>query len=239
VQRAIDLLCLFTPTCRSLTVREIVISTGLPKTTVIRLLRTLTSAGLVWVGEQGVVIGPGMLRWASLATEAWQLSPTIRQVLKSLAVNCGETISIYLRTDLKRICIAQEPGPQTIRQVVRVGEPLPVWNGASSKVLLRDATEVLIARIAESSEGAVDSTRLIAAVRAARRDGFAVSHGEREHGASSVAAPIVRSDSCVVAALSASGPTSRFLPEVVERFAQHLKLAAGEISQHHVNFPDL
>ena len=51
--------------------------------------------------------------------------------------------------------------------------------------------------------------------------GFAVTHGERELGASGVSAPVRRSDGRVVAAVGVGGPTTRFnderLPAYVER----------------------
>src|SRR5581483_10131489 len=114
------------------------------------------------------------------------------------------------------------------RHVVRVGDELPLWAGASAKVLLSDAPEALLARVARRSPG---GDRHLATLRewtaAARRDGYAVSHGEREEGLSAVAVPVTGRSGAVVAALALSGPTLRFTADRVPEFAADLKAAAA------------
>jgi DNA-binding IclR family transcriptional regulator len=152
VQRAIDILGLFDESRSALSIREIVAASGLPKTTVLRLLGTLRLNGLLWVDQHGrYIAGPALLRWSRLAERAWRLPPAAGVILRDLTAEHRVTVHLYVRRDIRRVCIAQEEGPQSLRQVVRVGDELPLWAGGASKALLLDAPESLPRRDAESS----------------------------------------------------------------------------------------
>ena len=66
VQRALDILSLLTDDRPAVSIREIVDSTGLAKTTVLRLVATLEQSGLLWATASGYMAGPGLWRWAHL-----------------------------------------------------------------------------------------------------------------------------------------------------------------------------
>ncbi|MGI5516534.1 IclR family transcriptional regulator [Streptomyces sp. CA-106131] len=231
VQRAIDILGLLDESRPALSIREIVAASGLPKTTVLRLLGTLRLNGLLWVDEHGRhIAGPALLRWARLAEQAWRLPPAAAVILRELAAEHRETVHLYVRRDIRRVCIAQEEGPQSLRQVVRVGDELPLWAGGVSRALLLDAPEALLRRVAESSPyGAAHLDTLRAWIEEAWTLGYATSHGEREEGLSAVAVPVRGRAGAVTAALSFGGPSTRFTDERIRRFADGLTAAAREL----------
>ncbi|WP_433170483.1 IclR family transcriptional regulator [Actinoallomurus sp. CA-150999] len=232
VQRALDILALLSEDRPALSIREIVEETGLAKTTVIRLVQTLEQNGLLWGTQTGYMAGPGLWRWAHLVRSGWELPPETRRQMRDLGGRQRETVNLYMLRDVYRVCVAQQESPQPLRHVVHVGDELPLWSGASSKVLLRDAPESLLLRVARSSpygEGHVK--RLREWIDEAAYQGWAVSHGEREEGLSAVAAPITGRAGTIVAALSLSGPTVRFPPERVEQFAADLCDVARQISE--------
>jgi DNA-binding IclR family transcriptional regulator len=208
VGRAMEILALLTEDRPVVTIREIVDNTGLAKTTVIRLVATLEQSGLLWATSNGYMAGPGLWRWAHLARSSWELPPETRRMMRELAARQRETVNLYVARDIVRVCVAQQESPQPLRHVVHVGDELPLWGGASAKVLLADAPAALLTRIARSSpygEGHV--RRLQEWIDEASAQGYAVSHGEREDGLSAVAVPILEPLRTVVAALSLSGPT--------------------------------
>jgi len=140
--------------------------------------------------------------------------------------------------DVYRVCIAQQEGPQPLRHVVHVGDELPLWAGATAKVLLRDAGEALLERVARSSPyGPNHVKRLREWIDEAAVAGFAVSHGEREEGLSAVAAPILGRSGGVVAALSLSGPTLRFTDARVAEFAGEVRRMAQQVSERGFDHP--
>ena len=238
VQRALDILTLLTEDRPLVSIREIVEATGLAKTTVIRLVQTLEQSGLLWATASGYMAGPGLWRWAHLARRSWELPPETQRMMRDLAARRRETVNVYVARDIFRVCIAQQESPQPLRHVVHIGDELPMWAGASSKVLLRNASPGLLLRVARSSPyGENHVKRLQEWIDEAAYQGFAVSHGEREDGLSAVAAPIVGRSGTVVAALSLSGPTLRFTDERVAEFAADLKQVAQHMSERGFDHP--
>ncbi|MFD0473338.1 IclR family transcriptional regulator C-terminal domain-containing protein [Nonomuraea thailandensis] len=147
---------------------------------------------------------------------------------------------------MRRVCVAQQESPQPLRHVVRVGDELPLWAGASSKVLLIGAPEPLLVRVARSSPyGEAHVATLRAWIGQAAHDGHAASHGEREPGLSAVAVPINGpitgfaggGTRATVAALTLSGPTVRFTGDRVREFAADLREAAERMSERGFDHP--
>lgn len=233
-----EILSLLTKTQPSVTIREIVDRTGLAKTTVIRLVQTLEQNGLLWATSRGYTAGPGLWRWAHFAHHSWEVPPETRNLMRELAASYRETVNLYMTRDINRVCVAQEESPHALRHVVRVGDELPMWAGASSKVLLRDASPALLARIATASPwGPKHADTLRAWVDEAAASGFATSAGEREPGLSAVAVPVTGRSASVVAALCLSGPTLRFTAERVAEFVEALRQAAARLNEKGFDHP--
>jgi DNA-binding IclR family transcriptional regulator len=238
VQRALGILGLLTDERPIVTVREIVNATGLAKTTVLRLVSTLEHNGLLWATTNGYMAGPGLWRWAHLARQSWELPPETQRGMRELAARQRETVNLYVVRDVYRVCVAQQESPQPLRHVVRVGDELPMWAGASSKVLLRDAGASLLERIARSSPHGPGHAKVMREwIDEATRKGYGESHGEREEGLSAVAAPILGPSGGVVAALALSGPSIRFTPERVAEFATDLRDMAQQMSERGFDRP--
>jgi DNA-binding IclR family transcriptional regulator len=238
VQRALEILALLTEERPVVSIRDVVEATGLAKTTVIRLVQTLEQNGLLWGTPNGYLAGPGLWRWTHLARSSWELPPETRRQIRDLGGRQRETVNLYMLRDIYRVCVAQQESPQPLRHVVHVGDELPLWSGASAKVLLRDAPEPLLLRIARSSPyGDGHVKRLHEWIDETAHQGWAVSHGEREDGLSAVAVPILGRSGAVVAALSLSGPTVRFGAEAVEKFTADLRDVGGQISERGFDHP--
>ena len=230
IGRAVDVLSLFDSHHPVRELREIVELTGLPKTTVVRILATLGARGLVSARPDGTYgLGASFLRWVRLSQSIWDVNASTRQLMRELVEQCGETVNIYVRLDTHRVSIAQEEGTATVRSVIDVGVEMPITAGATAKILLGGAPEAVIDELV-SSAGPLDSTSFKADIEAAARLGYAVTHGERELGASAVAAPIFNQDGRVIAAVSVSGPTPRFTEERVSTYVQHVTRTAEKIS---------
>jgi DNA-binding IclR family transcriptional regulator len=159
-------------------------------------------------------------------------------MMRDLAARQRETVNVYVVRDIYRVCIAQQESPQPLRHVVHIGDELPLWAGASSKVLLRNASASLLARIAHGSPfGDGHVRRLQEWIDTAAQDGFAVSHGEREEGLTAVAVPIQSRSGSVVASLSLSGPTMRFSDERIDAFIKDLKSVAQRMADRGFDHP--
>jgi DNA-binding IclR family transcriptional regulator len=238
VQRALDILALLTEDQPTISIREVVDATGLAKTTVLRMVSTLEQSGLLWATPNGYMAGPGLWRWAHLAQRSWELPPDTQRTMRELAARQRETVNVYVARDVYRVCIAQQEGPQPLRHVVHVGDELPMWAGATAKVLLRDADPGLLDRIARSSPyGSTHVRRLREWIDEAATKGYAESHGEREDGLSAVAAPILGRSGRVIAALGLSGPTVRFTENRLREFAADVRRVAQQMSERGFSHP--
>ena len=238
VQRAVEILALLSEERTTLTVSEVIAETGLAKTTVVRMLHTLEQNGLLWNTSRGVTAGPGLWRWAYLAKRGWELPAEFRELMRDLSQRSRETVNLYVTRDLRRVCIAQQQGTQTLRHVVHVGDELPLWAGASSKVLLQEAPPSLVERVAaQSPQGADVLDRLRAGIERARETGHAVSHGEREVGVSAVAVPVLSRSGHIGSALTISGPTARFTDDRIDTFVAELKDVSAQMTRRGFTHP--
>ncbi|MEU5030073.1 hypothetical protein [Streptomyces milbemycinicus] len=59
--------------------------------------------------------GPAFLRRVRMADQGWRLPAPARRALRELATKHRETVHLYVRRDVHRICIAQEEGPHALR----------------------------------------------------------------------------------------------------------------------------
>ncbi|MGP3927828.1 IclR family transcriptional regulator [Streptomyces sp. 8N616] len=231
VTRTIDLLELFDVEHPARTVRELAEATGLPKTTVVRLVATLVQRDVLAQRPDGsLTLGAGFLRWARVAGSVWELPEQAQEVMRALAEDTGETVNLYVRQGMSRFVVAQHESTATVRNVVPVGTRMPLWAGAAGKVLLAGSPDLVKEAAAASPYGPEAADSLRAAAEAAAELGYAVTHGEREFGASGVAAPVTNGSGRIVAALALGGPTSRFTAERVTGFITAVTEAARRLS---------
>jgi DNA-binding IclR family transcriptional regulator len=233
VSRALEILAFIAGHPEGINLKETVQATGLPKTTVLRQLQTLEANGLVWkASSQAYILGPTLLHLATQSLDAWRMPPSLTEKLEGLADQCNETVNLWVRRGLNRVLVAQAHGRQTLRNVARLGDQLPLDAGASSKVLLTAMPDVFIHEVAMlSSHGPEQLETIRSWVAETHEKGWAVSHGEREEGLSAVGVPVCSAKGATVAALTLSGPTSRFTPERIESYVDRLKACADEIGR--------
>lgn len=231
VRRALDIMSLLRADQPVLTLRDIIENTGLPRTTVIRLVDTLEDYGLLWsIDTNKFVVGPAVLRWSGLAAETWQLPLAVHRAMDELARTTLETATLFVRQGTRRVCIGQEQSRRALRQVTQVGRENPLWAGAPAKVLLVGLSDDVLREVAhESPYGDEHLTRLRSWRDETMKSGYAVSHGEREDGLSVVSVPVEGELGETVAALAVGGPKDRFSDVKIAEFLPALRLAASAI----------
>jgi DNA-binding IclR family transcriptional regulator len=198
--------------------------TGLPRATAHRLAVGLEVHGLLHRGADGRWRpGPALAELAAGGVDP--LLEAAGAVLPRLRDITGESVQLYRRDGMQRICIASAEPASGLRDTVPVGTRLPMTAGSGAKVLAAWAEPaVQRAVLAE----ATFSDRVLVDVR---RRGWAQSVAERESGVASVSAPVRDGTGQVVAAVSVSGPVERIGRRPGVRWAADL-LAAAEALQH-------
>lgn len=199
---------------------ELCTRTGLPRATAHRLAVGLETHRLLRRGSDG--------RWrpgAALAELAGgavdPLLEAASSVLPKLRDISGESVQLYRRDGMQRLCIATAEPPSGLRDTVPVGTALPMTAGSGAKVLAAWADPATQRAVLAE---AVFGERTLMEVR---RRGWAQSVAEREAGVASVSAPVRDAQGQVVAAISVSGPIDRMGRRPGARWAADL-LAAAE-----------
>lgn len=218
--------------------RELTATTGLPRSTLQRILTTLEATGMVIqdlqtqryrVGPQAMVIGLGYNGATTLLNEA-------RPHMVSLRDETGETVGISIAAGTARVFIDEVQSTHGLRFASELGRMYPLWSGANGRVLLSGMSEVEVERVLSSRDYddavqhplTVDETR--ARLAQIRQDGYAEAADEAIGGISSLAVPISDGSGRVVAALSVSGPSDRLTGVRIDATLPQLRAAGEAIS---------
>ena len=129
-----------------------------------------------------------------------------------LAEVTKETVSIHTVSGRNRVCIdAIATAASPLRNVVQPGEQVPLLAGSASKVLMahmpKSSLTHIVSAIARQTKRS--QAQVLDELARIRRQGYAVSHGERLLGVSAVSAPITDAQDEVHYCLSIGGPTVR------------------------------
>lgn len=241
VEKAIDILSCFTVETPALTVTEITGMTGFTQSTVSRILATLEKKKCVERDPQSgqYRLGLKFHQWKGVFSQEANIADLARPIMEKLRDECGEEVTLYVPGEGNRICVEAVRSRYGVAKITQVGKALPLHCGASGKVILAHLPDKIRKRIiyGESLEKYTDRTitdpeALEEDLKTIRKDGYAVSIGEREEGTYSVVAPVLGSGGEIRASLTISGPIFRFPEEVREGLVEAVTGAAREISMN-------
>lgn len=220
IERAADVILYFTTVDRADSgITEIARDLGMPKAAVHRVLASLRSRDLVSLDEitRRYSLGPAAL-WLGLTyLDRLDVCGLAAAQLPGLSQATNETATLSVRTGNSRVYVEQVTPPREVIMSVRIGIPYPLHAGASSKAFLafmRDSEIDAYLRTAMepvTPATIVDEDKLREQLLQIRQRGWADSVGERQAGASSVAAPVLNHAGAPAAVLSISGPADRFV----------------------------
>lgn len=203
---------------------ELCARTGLPRATAHRLAAGLEVHRLLSRDGDGRW-RPGSALAELSAAAADPLVVAGATVLPQLREITGESVQLYRREGVQRVCVAALEPAAGLRDTVPVGARLPMTAGSAAKVLLAYSDSATVAAVlASASFGERTLTEV-------RRRGWAQSVAEREPGVASVSARVCNRDGAVVAAVSVSGPVDRIGRRPGARWADDLLAASAELTQ--------
>ena len=217
-------------------IAQIVESTGLPRSTVVRIVNELMARQFLERAERGRYRpGSAIRSLARVSSGEDALLARARDALKRLVAATGETAHYAVYESGFSVYVDKLDGSHPIRSYTKIGGRSPAYATATGKVLLawQDAKE--LGRVAKASEPFTPVTRVgVEAVTAeekrVRALGYAVNRGEWRAGVWGVAAPVCDMQGIVVAALGISGPEQRIRPRVAE-YAKLVVAHAAQVSQ--------
>jgi DNA-binding IclR family transcriptional regulator len=237
--RVADVLLLFTDGPSTLGVSRIARELGLSKAVVHRILQSLTARGVIAYepSSRDYRLGPAVAALGARALRDSDLRLAALEVLRRLRDETGETATLTSPVPNGRVYLDQFEGVHEIKMTVELGRRFPLHAGSSGKCMLAflpagEQERVLAGRLDPlTPHTIVDPGALRAELAEIRARGYAMSAGERQADAGSIAAPVFRLSGEVIGAISACGPRYRVTADFAERIAPKVTAAAAQISR--------
>lgn len=207
--------------------------TNLSLSTVVRLMQSLHDDDvLLRSAETGQYrIGSRLIGLVARSTRSFDVRAAAEPVLQQLRdTSGGETAALHIRSGPRRICLAAAYTTHSTGRIVPIGLPLPLVGSAVGRVLLSCMTDAdlshLLETLALGSRAEQSLRKQLAEVRA---QGYAESVNDSVEGIRGVAVPIGKEDGH--GCLSISGPSDRFVQDMVLRALERLRYAANVFEQ--------
>lgn len=234
--RAIDLLLSFETRSR-LSVEEIAEIVGWPKSSVYRFVRVLRERGLLALdsGTKKYRLGPVLYQLGR--TGGPDLCQIAQPALERLTRESGETSFLSIRSGWEARYAVCVESPERIRFTAPLGKAVPLYAGASAKVILAFMEEgerkmylrtVRVKRLCRATIR--DKVALEKSLSLIRSRGYDFTKEELYQGAWGLATPILDEDGVAVASLAITGVKFRMPGKMLSRFISLVREAAQEIS---------
>lgn len=207
------------------------------QTVVFRLLKTLEEGGYVQQDPPSKRYRLGLRVWEMGAKVVGRMGllDVARPVLRWLTGVTGETSVLVVLRDTDVLYIDIVEGSEPLRVYAEVGARVPVYATASGRAMLAHHPG-LVGRVVKAGLKRLTPSTITSAAELRRRledvrgTGLSINRGERRDDIAAVAAPIFDARDQCVAAVSVSGPVTRFAGEGLEEVKRHVRKAGEEIS---------
>jgi DNA-binding IclR family transcriptional regulator len=224
VDRVVLILSIFERSSEALTAGQISVRSGIPRSSVHRILSQLVSARWLMRHEDGYALGLRMFEIGSLVAHRSRITCAARPFIHELAERSGQVVHLAVLDQQDVVYLDKTGGAFADTLPSRVGGRLPAHCTAVGKALLAYSPQATVSEyLATGLRRRTDASlatpaALEAAILIARNSGYATDRDEAVPGVACVAAPIRNFDE-VVAAVSVCGPRDQMrakdLPSLV------------------------
>ncbi|HHV46395.1 MAG TPA: IclR family transcriptional regulator [Tissierellia bacterium] len=238
VDRAIQILKLFSEDRKEMKLTEIANELDLNKSTVYGILSTLKYHGLIDQDEktQKYRLGLYLMRLGNLVANSIDVINIAHPIIEEVSHRLNETVHLSKLDRLEIVYLDKVESNQSIRISTAIGTRKLAYCTGMGKVLLAfsDLNEVeksLPDKLqAFTPNTVIDKKVLLEELRNIKKIGYAIDREESEIGLMCIAAPIFDYNGEVKYALSVSGPTPRITEERLEKIINIAKDTARKIS---------
>ena len=234
--KAFDLLRAFNAQERVMTLSQLSRASGLPKSTVHRLIARLMDLGAIEQHRNGYRIGLGLLEISS-NTPAGSMRDHAMPFLSALHQWSGLTVRLAVLRQFDVVYLEQLERPSSTRTLSGVGQRLPAHCTAIGKALLawedlEDLEAFLPDALSRMTPYSITSPQdLILELRKVRADKIAHDHNETQMGLACLAAPVIVHDFAVAAVSVSFDPDDRVDSQVEMALRDTVaRIAAGSRS---------
>lgn len=219
--------------------KEITHNTSIAKSTVFRILNTLVQIGyVIRDGNRDYRISPMLGRLVNEESFYQELQRLALPVMLELRDKFGETVNLGVQQLNKVTYIEVVPSEFALRLQESRGASVPVHASALGKAILAFSAQDQVERLVRHQHLEIITpntiTRpddLLAEIKRVRSSGYAFDRGEGSLLAVCIGAPILDPQGNAVAAMSISGPASRFNPKRDSPVITSLLKATADLSR--------
>ena len=239
IDRALDIIEVLSAESSGLGVTEIASRIHLPKSTTSRIISTLAARGYLSRNAVGnYQIGLKLINAVSCYINSLELQTEARPYVAKITGELGLTCHLGVLDGSEVVYIEKMDVFSNVRLYSQIGVHVHAYSCSLGKCLLSNysAEEVRhimsncrFVRFTDKTLSSMDE--LIADLDTVRRRGWAIDDEESEIGHRCLGAPIYDYRGDIIAAISASGPTSVFTEDRIESVASYLTAQAMEISR--------
>ncbi len=224
----------------ALSLSEVTQRTALAKSTVFRILTTLNQLGYIVrdSARSSYYISHAIGDLVNTAAHTDAIRRTAMSHMLELRDRFGETVNLGQLEFDKVTYVEVVPSEYALRLHERPGATVSVHASALGKAILAFSEGEIAAGMLRSrdlqaltSNTVTDADQLIGELKRIRERGYALDKGETSLLATCIAAPILNAQQRAIAAISISGPASRFNPRKDSPVVENLISAAAAISK--------
>ncbi|MGG1878962.1 IclR family transcriptional regulator [Paenibacillus cisolokensis] len=235
--KSMDLLQLFI-THPALSLNDMVKLSGMPKTSVHRMLMSLEEMGFLARHEDGQYsLGLSFLQFGQLVADRLDIRQVALPIMQELRDDVGEAVNLIMKDGREAIYVEKVDTNHPVRLYTKIGRRSPLYAGDSRIILafLPDQEREQYLRETELMPRGLgtitDKDKLSRILQKSREDGYTISRSELENDTAALAAPIFDHRGRVYAGLSVAGPDDRFQDERLPELSVKVVRAAEEISR--------
>ena len=239
LERALTVLDRLGENPQGLSAAALAAAAGVPRASLYRMLRVLAEREFVVAADGGYRLGPAVTRLAARIS-ARDLPALAQPLMDALCARTGESVKLVVREGTEAVTVAAAHSGNDARIAVRIGTRLPLYVGASQRLLLSRAPADVVAQVLAAPRARVASGTITGA-RELRRNlaelahlRSVAGHSEGIEGVGAVAACVDDATGATRAVLVSvyiqAGKTAtrlRELREATEATAQQLSQLLG------------
>ncbi|PGL68971.1 IclR family transcriptional regulator [Bacillus sp. AFS055030] len=238
VVKSMEILNLFL-TYPKLSFNEIIQISGIPKTSVYRMVMSLEEMGFLDKDRDGkYALGLLFLQFGHLVSERLDIRQVALPIMHKLHDEVGEAVNLIVKDGKDAIYIEKLDTKQPVRLYTAIGRRTPLYAGACSRVILaylpHDEKEQYLQEIdlkPIASGTITDKEQLRHVLEESLKTGYSFSRSELENHTSAIAAPIFNYQGQVIAGISIAGLDVNYQEDRLPQLIEKVKDAAQEISR--------
>jgi DNA-binding IclR family transcriptional regulator len=240
VDRAVDVLTAFALDAPVLSLAAVADRAGLSKPTAFRVLTSLRRRGFISQLPSGeYCLGFEIVALAAVRKGQTKIWDEALPYMRTIRDAVDETVLLSVRVGDDRFILDQVESTQPIRRVAKIGERVPLYAGAASRILLAglsdDEVEAYLERTVLAKLGPdtlTDVDRVRSELASVRELGYAVGNNERNVGGNGIAVGVRDYTGSTVASLQITVPRERWTEDVRLRCLEVLAREASALSRH-------